>query len=145
MTQYVTKKVWNWNIRLLLDTPVKNVHLACYILGASGIAKKEYCFRLVHPFVHMYHRGVYWEDFREISYWEHLWKSVEELQIPLRPNRNIETIGTMTHFSSSVAINALLTEMCSTTVHKKRIVALTLRPWLRERATILRHTYIALC
>jgi len=49
----------------------------------------------------------------------------------------------MTHVICSVAINALLTEMCSITMHKKCIYAFTLPQWLGERATVLRHTYIA--
>jgi len=139
------KKFWNRNIRLLLDTPVEKGTLGVLHFRRFGYREKGVLSFLVHPSVHMYHRGAYWEDFREIWYWEHLWKSVEELQISLRPNRNIAILGTMTDVSSSVAINASRTEMYSTTVHKKRIVALTLRPWLRERATILRHTYLALC
>jgi len=41
------------------------------------------------------------------------------------------------------AIKALLAMTSSSTVHREGIVASPLKEWLRERATVLRYTYIA--
>jgi hypothetical protein len=46
-------------------------------------------------------------------------------------------------FCATVSIFVLLTVTCNYRIHGERIVAFPRQQWLRERATMLRYTYIA--
>jgi len=94
-------------------------------------------------------------DFHELNNGDFYEKPGEKCQIRFK-NRNpiirslyvpCIAVGEITspfeHCCATLCISILLTMKCCCTVHTERIVVSPLQQWLRERATLLRYTYMA--
>jgi hypothetical protein len=96
----------------------------------------------------MYQRGSNWKNFREIRNWglyEYLSRKYKFGYSQTKISSHVlEDLLTFRYFRRlGFAIKALLALTAGLTVHREGIVAFPLKEWLRERATVLRYTYIA--
>ena len=95
----------------------------------------------------MYQRGSHWKNFREIRNWglyEHLSRKYKFgcSQAKILSSL-LEDLMIFHYFRRhGFAIRALLAVTSDSTVHTEGIVAFPLKEWLRERATVLRYTYV---
>ena len=96
----------------------------------------------------MYQRRSYWKNFREIRNWglyEHLSRKYKFGYSQTKISSNLlEDRMRFCYFRRhGFAIKALLAVTSGSTVHREGVVAFPLKEWLRERAPVLRYTYIA--